>query len=69
MDKQFLSPAEVVARWNGAVTVGTLTNWRCQKKGPPYKKLGGRVRYDVQQLAEWEAANSYGETTGKDGKK
>lgn len=50
-----LTPAEVVQRWNGAVTVGTLANWRAQGKGPGFVKLGSRVRYPVSQLETWEA--------------
>ena len=53
---QFLTAAEVSQRWGGAVSTGTLANWRSQGKGPPYQKLGSRVRYPVAQLEEWEAA-------------
>lgn len=56
---QFLTPAEVSERWNGAVGVGTLANWRSQKSGPPYQKFGTRVRYPVAQLEAWEAANMH----------
>lgn len=54
---KFLSAAEVSQRWGGAVSTGTLANWRTKKKGPPYQKLGSKVRYPVAQLEEWEAAN------------
>jgi hypothetical protein len=53
----FLSAAEVSQRWGGAVSTGTLANWRTQKKGPPYQKLGSKVRYPIVQLEAWEAAN------------
>jgi len=52
-----LTPAEVVARWNGAVTVGTLANWRAQGKGPAFIKFGSRVRYPLAKLEQWEAKN------------
>ncbi|QOE32764.1 helix-turn-helix domain-containing protein [Achromobacter phage Mano] len=52
-----LTPAEVVQRWNSAVTVGTLANWRAQGKGPAFLKFGSRVRYPLVQLERWEAAN------------
>jgi excisionase family DNA binding protein len=32
---------------------GTLENWRVQNIGPPYSKIGGKVRYDAEALAEW----------------
>lgn len=54
---KFLTPAEVSARWNGAVSVGTLANWRSHKTGPAYQKFGTRVRYPVDRLVIWEAAN------------
>jgi hypothetical protein len=41
---QFLSPPDVVERWNGAVTTGTLANWRAQGRGPSYQKFGTKVR-------------------------
>lgn len=52
-----LTPAEVVARWGAAVTVGTLANWRAQGKGPAFIKFGTRVRYPLAKLEKWEAAN------------
>ena len=70
MDKQpeFLSPAQLVARWNHAVTTGTLANWRNKstaKKplGPPYIKFGSRVRYPLDQVMAWEAQHLVGGTT------
>lgn len=54
-----LTPAEVVKRWNGAVTVGTLANWRAQGKGPAFIKLGSRVRYPLHRLAEFEARHEH----------
>jgi hypothetical protein len=54
---KYLSAAEVVQRWGGAVTTGTLANWRSQGKGPPFVKLGSKVRYPIAPLEAWEAAN------------
>ncbi|HEX9228122.1 MAG TPA: helix-turn-helix domain-containing protein [Arthrobacter sp.] len=33
----------------------TLENWRARQKGegPPFKKLGTAVRYDVAALEQW----------------
>ncbi len=31
----------------------TLEQWRWSGKGPAYVKLGGRVRYRVQDLESW----------------
>lgn len=53
----FLTPAELAKRWNGAVTVGTLANWRSNSTGPAFQKIGTRVRYSLAKVLEWEAAN------------
>lgn len=52
-----LTSAEVVKRWNGAVTTGTLANWRAKGKGPAFIKFGSRVRYPLAQLEHWENLN------------
>lgn len=62
MDKtqpNFLTPAQVVERWDGAVTIGTLANWRTRKEGPPFQKFGTKVRYPLAGLKAWEAANQH----------
>ncbi|CAJ0682357.1 hypothetical protein R77591_01800 [Ralstonia mannitolilytica] len=53
----FLSAEELVERWRGAVTLGTLANWRAKGRGPAYMKLGAKVRYPLAQVEAWEAAN------------
>jgi hypothetical protein len=35
------------------VAVQTLRNWRCQRKGPPYIKIGRSVRYRVNDLLDY----------------
>lgn len=62
---QYLTPAQLSARFGGAVTVGTLANWRSHSTkekpvGPAYQKFGSRVRYPLAQVLEWEAANLHG---------
>jgi hypothetical protein len=54
---KYLTASEVSERWGLAVSTGTLANWRTQKKGPPYQKLGSKVRYPIAQLEAWETAN------------
>ncbi|MGN7100189.1 helix-turn-helix transcriptional regulator [Ralstonia holmesii] len=55
---EFLTPDQLVERWAGAVSKGTLANWRQQKRGPAYMKLGAKVRYPPAQVEAWEAANT-----------
>lgn len=38
---------------------GTLSNWRIQRKGPPYSRsqgAGGAVRYRLSDLDAWMSA-------------
>jgi hypothetical protein len=34
-------------------TYGTLRTWRCQKKGPPFSKVGSAIRYKVGDLQDY----------------
>jgi hypothetical protein len=38
------------------LAVQTLRNWRCNRKAPPYYKIGRRVLYDRQALLEYREA-------------
>lgn len=55
--RKFLSPKEVQERWSGAVSIGTLANWRSQGCGPVYLKLGAKVRYPLTELELFEASS------------
>jgi hypothetical protein len=57
-ERKFLTPAELVQRWNNAVSVGTLANWRNKKRGPGYQKVGSRVLYPLEKVVAWEASNA-----------
>lgn len=54
----FLTPQELAQRWCGAVTTGTLANWRCKGVGPDFMKLRGRVLYPSAKVEAWEAENT-----------
>jgi len=51
----FLTEAEVVDRYRGAIARGTLRNWRAQRRGPPFVKVGKSVLYPLRALEAWEA--------------
>lgn len=51
---KYLNAKDLVARWKDEVTTGTLANWRSQRRGPPFIKLGSKVLYPVDKLEEWE---------------
>jgi hypothetical protein len=56
-DPKFLTTEEVAERYRGEVSVGTLRNWRAQRVGPPFIKIGKSVLYPVQALDEWDQEN------------
>ena len=37
------------------IPASTWKKWRSLKKGPPYRKFGGRVAYDPQDMEAWDA--------------
>lgn len=51
-----LSEREAAA-YLGPVSIRTLQNWRNNKTGPAYTKLGGRIVYAVADLEAFIAAN------------
>ncbi|HKY46165.1 MAG TPA: hypothetical protein VJM50_23945 [Pyrinomonadaceae bacterium] len=57
----YLTPAQLQARWENAVTTGTLSNWRSQGRGPSFVKFGRSVRYPIQAVIDYEAANHHGQ--------
>lgn len=56
-DNRYLTAEEVVERYRGAVTVGTLDNWRAMRIGPAYIKVGKAVLYPVEELDAWDRQN------------
>lgn len=56
-DTKFLTADEVVERYRGEVSAGTLRNWRAQRVGPPFVKIGKAVLYPVESLDEWDKKN------------
>lgn len=54
-DSDLLTPDELVERWKGSVTTGTLANWRVSSHGPPYKKIGSSIRYSLNEVILWES--------------
>lgn len=53
-----LTQAELADRFG--VPVKTLAAWRYQNKGPAYLKLGGAVRYRVEDVEAYENENLVG---------
>lgn len=56
-DSPFLTTEEVSERYRGLITVGTLENWRAQRIGPSFMKVGKAVLYPVAELDAWDQKN------------
>jgi predicted DNA-binding transcriptional regulator AlpA len=50
-----LTPEELAKRWQ--MSEGTLRNWRSWGQGPKYLRIGGRVRYELTEIEQWERKN------------
>ncbi len=53
----YLPLEEVVARYRGQVSEGTLRNWRAIRTGPSFIKIGKAVLYPVSELNRWDKSN------------
>ncbi|RXT57122.1 DNA-binding protein [Bosea sp. Tri-44] len=53
----YLTLEEVVARYRGQVSEGTLRNWRAMRIGPSFIKIGKAVLYPVSKLDRWDKSN------------
>ena len=63
MGKTYLTPQQLSDRYNGNIKVRTLANWRCAGVGPKFTRAGGRILYDLDRVAEWEAQNTVNNTS------
>jgi hypothetical protein len=52
---QLISTKELSQRWD--IPESTLRYWRCAGTGPPYVKLGGRIKYDLADVDRYIRAN------------
>lgn len=64
---QYLTPSEVSNHFEGKISVNTLSNWRNLGTGPAFLKLGGKVLYPRDKLAEWEQRNTVKSTSDYQG--
>lgn len=49
----YLTPTDLVALLDGAVTEATLRNWRCARRGPRHITVGRRVLYSRAAIDDW----------------
>jgi len=58
-EKIFLNQNELASRWG--MSPRTLEGWRAHGKGPSYVKLGGQVRYKLEEIKKLEETSQVGE--------
>jgi hypothetical protein len=56
-ESKFLTPEEVADRYRGAISVGTLRNWRAMRIGPSFLKIGKAILYPAGELDAWDEQN------------
>ncbi len=67
----FLTVDDLILRYRGLISHGTLANWRSLGQGPAYFKAGKMVLYPVDKLRLWEEKNmkiTASAKAGKDGR-
>ncbi|WP_082749634.1 helix-turn-helix domain-containing protein [Caulobacter sp. CCH5-E12] len=52
-----MTTEEVAARYRDLISAGTLENWRAQRIGPSFLKIGKAVLYPVEELDVWDRRN------------
>lgn len=53
----YLTVEEVIERYRGQISPGTLANWRAMRIGPSYIKIGKTPLYPVSELDRWDQSN------------
>jgi hypothetical protein len=53
----FLTLNEVVERYRGQISEGTLRNWRSMRIGPSFIKIGKAILYPLEELDRWDRRN------------
>jgi hypothetical protein len=53
----YLTLKEVITRYRGQVSEGTLRNWRAMRIGPSFIKIGKAVLYPASKLDRWDKFN------------
>ncbi|MFZ1546391.1 MAG: helix-turn-helix domain-containing protein [Candidatus Nitrotoga sp.] len=61
--KSTLVATQAAAEYLGGVKPNTLEIWRVQGIGPAYKKIGRLVRYSIEDLDKYIAAQSRSSTS------
>ena len=55
-DSEFLTDVQLAERWK--LHRKSLIRWRGKGQGPPFIKIGGKVRYKMADVEHYEKANT-----------
>ena len=50
----FIGQRELARRWG--LSIGTLTRWRAQGRGPSWVRIGKQIRYRMKDVRDYELA-------------
>jgi len=53
----FLTLDEVIERYRGQISEGTLRNWRSMRVGPSFLKIGKAILYPLGEFDRWDQQN------------
>jgi hypothetical protein len=59
-ESDYITADDLVVRFKNQISKRTLANWRTQKEGPQYTKIGGRVLYSMEAVIKWEKRRTLG---------
>lgn len=54
-EETYLTEKDLAKKW--CLSPNTLQRWRWLNIGPPYLKIGGRVRYQLSNIKKFEEQN------------
>jgi predicted site-specific integrase-resolvase len=63
MEIKLLNQIEVSRRWK--VSERTLEAWRWRGKGPKFLRIGGRIRYRLEDIEQFERLQERGSDSGR----
>ena len=63
MEQQHLTQMALADRWN--ISPRTLERWRWVGRGPQYLKVGGQVRYRLEDVQTYERNQLRASTTAR----
>lgn len=60
--KDIMTTEELAKKWK--MNPGSLANWRSEKKGPKFVKLGRKVRYKLKDIERFEKSSGGSRSLG-----